>query len=311
MVSIGRVQRLFTSSAIRDALSYLGGGYSRIADDTMSKVYLAFLLVVLLMGIIGPEVTPYPYDAYLYAADGSLLRSAPPSIDHPLGTTHNGHDVFSRLLYGARPTVVTGLLSGLLIIAVGSMIGISAGYFGGRTDEALMRITDFVYSIPLIPFAIVLIAMFSIGSGSLTTVAVIGLVLWRSSARVIRSQVLQLREREYLLSAKATGASDLHIIRKHIFPNVAPMMVLLLSMSIGYAIIVQASLAFIGVVDPFVPSWGVMLRNAYQSGLMGIAWWWSIPPATMISLTVLASFMFGRKFVREDKSSEAMAGGAG
>jgi peptide/nickel transport system permease protein len=277
----------------------------------MSMVYLSFLLLVVFVGIFGPHIAPYEFDAYLEAEDGSILKTESPSLAHPLGTTSNGHDVLSRLMYGARPTLLTGFLSGFLIITIGAIIGISAGYFGGQTDNVLMRLTDFAYSIPLIPFAIVLIALFSLGSGSLTTVVVIGIILWRSSARVLRSQVLQIKEREHILAAKASGASDFHVIRKHIFPNVAPMMVLLLSLSIGFAIIVQASLAFIGVIDPFTPSWGVMIRNAFQSGLMGIAWWWSIPPGLMISGTVFSTFMLGRKFVREERTQEAMAGGAG
>jgi len=311
MVHFGRVERVLNSLRGLNIVGYIGNGFSRVRQDRMTLFYLCFLCFVLLIGAIGPYITPYRYDAYLYAESGGLLRTAPPSLDHPLGTTYNGHDVLSRLLYGAQSTVVTGLLSGFLIISIGASIGISAGYFGGRTDNILMRLTDFAYSIPLIPFAIVLIALFSLGAGSLTTVVVIGIILWRSSARVIRSQVLQVKEREFILAARASGASDAHIITKHIFPQIAPMLVLLLSLSIGYAIIVQASLAFIGVVDPFIPSWGVMLRNAYQSGLMSSAWWWSISPGLMISLTVLSAFMFGRKFVREDKSSEAMAGGAG
>jgi len=167
-----------------------------------------------------------------------------------------------------------------------------------------MRITDFMFGVPLIPFAIVVIAI--LGSGFYMAVLVIGIILWRSSARVIRSQVLQIKEREYILSARASGASDLRIIGKHILPNIAPMVVLLLSLGIGYAILAQASLAFIGVVNPFVPSWGVILRNAYQSGVMASAWWWSITPGVLISLTVLSTFMIGRKIVNQQGANSMM-----
>lgn len=280
-------------------------GLKRVGRDRMAKIYLGYLLFVITLGAIGPEITPYGYEQYMYTDSGQLMRIAPPSLEHPLGTTENGFDVLSRVMYGARPTVLTGILGGTVIIAIGSTVGITAGYFGGRVDNVLMRVTDFVYGVPLIPFAIVLLATF--GMGFFTSILVIGLILWRSSARVLRSQVLQIKERPYITAAKATGASHTHVIIKHIVPNIAPMAVLLFSLGLGYAIIVQASLAFIGVVNPFVPSWGVMLRNAYKSGVMELAWWWSIPPGVLISSTVLSAFMFGRKFVKEE-SDEAMAG---
>lgn len=272
--------------------------------DRMLAVYMGFLTFVIFLGIVGPEVTPFGYEELLISDQG-INRKAPPSFTHPLGTTDGGYDVFSRLVYGARPTVITGLLGGTLIISIGSTIGIVSGYYGGQLGNVLMRFTDFMFGVPIIPFAIVLMAI--LGRGFYLAILVIGLTLWRSSARVIRSQVLQIKERPFILSARATGASDFRIIFKHIVPNIAPMVVLLLSLAIGYAIIAQASLAFIGVVDPFVPSWGVMLRNAYNSGAMATAWWWSIPPGFLISFTVLSTFMIGRKLVNQKDPSEVQA----
>lgn len=272
--------------------------YTTVTKDRMTTVYFSVLLTIMLMGLFGPMVTPYGFQERLYTESGELIRSAPPSFAHPLGTTEESYDTLSRLLYGARPTVITGLLGGAIIISIGGTVGLVSGYFGGWVDDVLMRITDFMYGVPMIPFAIVLLALF--GVDFLMSIVVIGLILWRSSARVIRSQVLQIKERSFVQSARATGASDTRIVLKYIFPNVAPMMVLLFSMGVGYAIIVQASLAFVGVVDPFVPSWGVMLRNAYNSGFMGKALWWSLPPGILISLTVLSSFMFGRKIASEE-----------
>lgn len=276
-----------------------------VHTDRMTKFYIGYLLFIIVLGAIGPEITPYPYDAYIYTSGGDLNSLAPPSVDHPLGTTDNGRDVLSRIMYGARPTAVTGLLGGIIIITIGSTIGISSGYYGGRLDSVLMRFTDFVYGVPLIPFAIVLLSFFEIGFFS--SIVVIGLILWRSSARVLRSQVLQIKERPFITAEKATGASDLRIIVKHIIPNIVPMMGLLFSLAIGGAILVQAALAFIGVVDPFVPSWGVMLRNAYSSGYMGTALWWSLPPGILISLTVLSAFMVGRKVTGASDGNDAIA----
>lgn len=279
--------------------------YRTVTKDRMTTVYFSVLLTILLMGVFGPMVTPYGFQERLYTESGELIRSAPPSFAHPLGTTEESYDTLSRLLYGARPTVITGLLGGAIIISIGGTVGLVSGYFGGWVDDVLMRITDFMYGVPMIPFAIVLLALF--GVDFLMSIVVIGLILWRSSARVIRSQVLQIKERSFIQSARATGASDTRIVVKYIFPNVAPMMALLFSMGLGYAIIVQASLAFVGVVDPFVPSWGVMLRNAYNSGFMGKALWWSLPPGILISLTVLSSFMFGRKIASEEDRKSSIS----
>jgi len=246
------------------------------------------------VGILGPAIAPYPADESVYGPNGALLLAEPPSVAHPLGTTNSGQDVLSRLIIGARPTVITGFLGGSVIISIGLSVGLISGYFGGVVDDILMRITDFAYSIPLLPFAIVIVAF--LGIGFIEGILIIGFVLWRGSARVIRAQVLQIKQREYIQAARAVGASRRRIIFKHILPNVASMGILFFALGIGWAIIIQASLAFVGVVSPFVPSWGVMLRNAFNSGLMSIAWWWSLPPGILISAVVLSAFMFSRGY---------------
>lgn len=284
----------------------LAGALSLMIEDRSTLMYLLFLVLVLMLGVFGPMLAPYQYDKSLYE-DGEILRSEAPSLDHPLGTNDIGQDVFSRLLYGARPTVITGLLGGTLIIGIGMTIGVTAGYYGGWVDSVLMRFTDIVYGVPLLPFAIVLVTLF--GVGFIPSIIVIGLLLWRGNARVLRSQVLQIKERPFVMAARASGASNLRIIGKHILPNVASMAVLFFALGIGYTIILQASLAFIGVTNPFIPSWGVMIRNAYSSGLMSELWWWSIPPGLMIGLTVLSTFMFGRGYenIAGEGSDEAFA----
>lgn len=270
------------------------GALSLMIEDRTTALYFAFLVGVLILGLIGPAIAPYEFGESLYTEGGELKRSLAPTAEHPLGTTDVGQDVLSRILYGARPTVITGLLGGSMIIGIGMSIGVTAGYYGGWVDSVLMRFTDIVYGVPLIPFAIVLIALF--GVGFIESIVVIGLLLWRGNARVLRSQVLQIKERPFVMAARSTGASDLRIIFKHILPNVASMAVLFFALGVGYTIILQASLAFIGVSNPFIPSWGVMVRNAYNSGLMSTAWWWSVPPGLLIALTVLSTFMFGRGY---------------
>jgi peptide/nickel transport system permease protein len=279
------------SAAVR---SLLAGFFSLLRQDKEFAVYTTILFLVILMGIFGQSVAPYEFDEYVQKEDGTLKRAAPPSLSNPLGTTATGQDVFSRLLYGAQPTLLTGFFGGILVVVIGTTMGVTAGYAGGWVENVLMRITDFAYGVPLIPFAIVILAV--LGSGLMTTILAIGLILWRGAARVLRSQVLQIKERPFILAAKATGMSSRGIVIKHILPNIAPMIILYFSLGIGYSILIQAGLSFVGVSNPFVPSWGVMIRNAFDSGYMNVALWWSIPPGLFISLTVLSSFMFGRKY---------------
>ena len=274
----------------------LVGAIRLLLTDRLTKLAFAVIVFILLLGIFGQFVTPYEYDEQQFAEDGSLERLESPSSDHWLGTTQRGEDVFSRVVYGAQPTVVTGLVGGSLIIGIGLVIGVTAGYKGGLTETVLMRFTDFVYGVPLIPFAIVLIAF--LGVGFWASILVIGVILWRGNARVLRSQVLQIKERPYIKAAKAVGAGDLRIVTKHVLPNVASMAVLFFSLGIGFAIIFQAGLAFIGVSNPFIPSWGIMTRNAYTTGLMAQAPWWALPPGLLISITVLSTFLIGRGYER-------------
>lgn len=268
--------------------------FRNLLRERITKFAFVCLLFILLLGLVGPELAPYNYNEQQRTEDGQLLRYAEPSLDHPLGTNDRGEDVLSRLLVGARTTLITGLLAGGLMLVLGLFVGVTAGYVGGSTENLLMRFVDFIYGIPFIPFAIVLITFF--GAGFYTTIAIIGLVLWRFIARVIRSQVLQIKQRPYIMAAKASGASTPWIIRKHILPNIANMAALFFAMGVGLAILEQAGLSFIGVTDPFTPTWGIMIRNAHQSGRIADAWWWSFPPGIMISLTVLSLYLLGRGY---------------
>ncbi|WP_254280442.1 ABC transporter permease [Haloarcula marina] len=288
---------------VRNVVGMLG----LIRQDPVTLVSFCFLMFVIFLGVFGPMIAPYGADERVYGPDGEVMIAEPPSAAHPLGTTDISHDVFSKILHGARPTVVAGLIGGSMIITIGTTIGATAGYVGGYVDNVLMRFTDFVYGVPLLPFAIVLVGLF--GVGYFQSIIVIGLILWRGSARVIRSQVLQIKERPYILSAKASGASTTRILVKHILPNIAPMALLFFAIGVGYTIIIQAGLSFLGVANPYIPSWGVIIRNAYSSGRMITAWWWSIAPGLMLSFTVMATFMFGRgyeKLIGSDSNESAL-----
>jgi len=278
-------------------------------EDKLTLAAFLMLVFVVFLGLFGGRLAPYDPEKILMTADGGIARFQPPSLSHPLGTNGTGQDILSRILVGAKPTIITGLLGGTLIISIGLTVGLTSGYLGGRTDDILMRFTDLLYALPVIPFAIVIVGYF--GIGFYTTILLIGSILWRGSARVIRSQVLQIKERPFVLAAKSTGASDLWIVRKHILPNVATMAILYLSLGIGVSILVQAALAFLGLSDPFVPSWGVILRNAYGSGQMASAWWWTLSPGLLISATVASAFLFGRGYERVAGQTSNVSGDIG
>ncbi|MDX1744331.1 MAG: ABC transporter permease [Halobacteriales archaeon] len=275
-----------------------------LLQERITKVAFVCLIFIVLLGIAGPAIAPYQFNEQQRTAEGELKRYAAPSLEHPLGTNDRGEDVLSRLLYGARTTLVTGLFAGSIMLSVGLFVGVTAGYVGGRTESVLMRFVDFMYGIPFIPFAIVLITFF--GAGFYTMIAIIGLVLWRFIARVIRSQVLQIKQRPYIMAAKASGASTTWIIRKHILPNIANMAALFFAMGVGLAILEQAGLSFLGVTDPFTPTWGIMLRNVHQSGRIADVWWWSFPPGIMISLTVLSLYLLGRGYEQTSGENEVV-----
>lgn len=283
---------------------------SKMLEGVAPKLYLGYLVALGFLAVFGTQLAPYGPTETVFGPDGALLRGTPPSTAHPLGTTSQGYDVLSRVVIGAQPTVMAGAIGGTMIITIGLTVGMTSGYLRGRVDDVLMRITDLFYAVPLLPLAIVLIGFF--GIGFFESIFVIGAVLWRGSARVIRSQVLQIRERPFIRAAEAAGASTPYIIRKHILPNVASMAVLFFALGAGFTIIIQAGLAFIGVINPFVPSYGVMIRNAFRSGQMATAWWWSIPPALMLSLTVVSTFLLGRRYEKtvagEDEDAFVEAG---
>lgn len=274
----------------------VASGLGVMFEDRITSVAIVVFLSMILLAAVGPALAPYSY------ADSDFdERLQPPSSEHLLGTTDRGEDVLSRLLYGSRPTMIAGLVGGFLIISIGASIGVTAGYMGGKVESALMRFTDFIYGVPLIPFAIVLITF--LGVGFWPSIVVIGLILWRGNARVLRSQVLQIKERPYIKSSRAIGASNSRIVVKHVLPNIAGMMILFYALGIGSAIIYQANLAFLGVANPFQPSWGIIVRNAYDSASLMSAWWWSLPAGILISMTVLSTFLIGRGYERVSQTS--------
>ena len=209
----------------------------------------------------------------------------------PLGTDFQGRDILSRLIHGARVSLIVGLMGTLVAGSIGIAMGILAGYVGGWVDQIIMRVTDAWLALPAIVFAIFLAAM--VGPSMWNIVVILGAVYWTRYARVIRGEVLTLREREFVKLAEIAGASKLRVIKRHILPNVMNTATVLASLTVGVVIIAEASLSFLGVgVPPPQPAWGLMLSEARPT-LMAGQWWLTVFPGVCILLIVLATQLFG------------------
>lgn len=272
----------------------------------------AFLvLTALLAAILAPWLTPYSPTQVIRDENGRGLTFAPPSAHEPLGTDDAGHDVWTLLIFGARISLTVGFLAGSMAMLVGSLFGILAGYFGGRLDNVLMRITDILLVIPDLPLMLILVAtmrqMDLRISPLVVLIFVIGLLYWTSTARLIRSQVLTIKERQFVARARAIGAGHAHIIRRHILPQIMPLIVANTVLILSTAILVESGLAFLGLGDPTKPSWGTMLNFAFdRSAITRGAWWFYLPPGLAIVWVTLGCVLLGN--VLEDVLNPRLAG---
>jgi len=271
-------------SALRPLRSWTGG------------FGVAVLLIVVFVAAFAAELAPYDPTATQYDAHKQVLRLEPPSAAHWLGTTNYGVDVLSQLIYGSRIVLIVGVACAVLIGLIGTNVGLIAGYYRGRVDNVLMRVTDLAFGIPFLPFAVVLVTL--LRPSLWNTIIAISVLMWRTSARVIRVQVLSLRERGFVKAAWIAGASDLRILYIHIFPNVLPMVLLYVAFDIAWAVLAEASISFLGFGDPIQVSWGQMLYLDYVTGSIRQAWWWTLPPGFAISLFVIAVFLVARRYER-------------
>ncbi|MCL4424944.1 MAG: ABC transporter permease [Firmicutes bacterium] len=260
--------------------------------DRLGVVGLLIFTLFLLVALFAPYLAPYDPMESLYRPDGSFARQDPPSWRHPFGTTRMGRDVLSQVIIGSRVALLVGLTSAFITTFIGTNIGLIAGYYGGWIDDLLMRLTDIVYGIPFLPFAIILVAI--LGPGLTNTIIAIVLISWRTTARVIRSQVLTLKQRTFIEAARLTGASNLRIIYRHLVPNVLPLSLVYTALNLGWAIMTEASISFLGYGDPRLVSWGSILFSAYVAQAVYDAWWWVGPPGLAITLLVMSGFFISR-----------------
>ena len=248
------------------------------------------LAVVVLAALLAPLLAD---DAEAYASTADNAAWQTPSEFAPLGTDYLGRSVWAQLVYGARVSLVVGLAATVIAIVIGALVGILAGYYGGLPGGILMRVTEWFLVIPFLPLAIVLATI--LGASIVNIVIVIGITSWPGTARLVRAQVLTLKERLYVERSRALGAGGGHLMGRHILPNVSPLILANLTLTVPIAILSETTLAFLGLGDPLRPSWGKMLDDAFSSGaLTRNAWWYYLPPGVCILVVVMAFVLCGQ-----------------
>lgn len=283
-----------TPDRLRRVGAVLVRPYRVIRGNRGGEIGLVLLLAMVAIGVAGPMVAPYGALEKDVNEIGLPASMEGPSAEHPFGTTRYGRDIFSQTLIGARTALLIGFSTATIVVVLGTTVGVVSGYFGGRIDETLMRITDVVYGIPILPFAIV--ALTILDRSLVWIVLVIGLLYWRNSARIIRSDVLSLRDEEFIQKAKTTGASDRRILRKQVVPNVLPISFLYFAFATGFAIITSASIAFLGFGDPNRISWGRMIFAAWNNNGVFQQPLWVAAPGLMIVCTVASVYLIGQTY---------------
>jgi peptide/nickel transport system permease protein len=253
-----------------------------------NKIALVGLIIVLVMvfaALFGPVIAPYDPNA-INAAD----RLAPPGLEYWLGTDEFGRDIFTRLLYGARISLEVAIIAQTISISIGIVMGLISGWYGRWIDDVIMRVTDAIFAIPGLVFLIVWVSILEPSKQSIFIA--LGIIGWASTARMMRSQVLTLKEREFVLAARAIGASPIHIMVRHILPNGIAPIIVLASLGIAGIILTESGLSFLGLgVQIPNPSWGSMIdagRNYTTT-----AWWYAIFPGLAIMITVLGFNFIG------------------
>lgn len=282
---------------VRNARAF-GRRFARRGDGVLGLAILSIFAVLAL----APQLFVGPLQT-VTTATGTPLE--PPSPEHIFGTDQLGRDLLNLTVHGARISMTIGLLATAITIFVGALIGIVSGFIGGATDNVLMRTTDFFLVLPTFVLAIILapVILDIIGTDAsflgiratlLVIVIVIGLTSWATTARIIRSQVLSVKERMFVDRARVIGSGSGRIMRRHIFPNVVNLIVAQSVITFALAVFTETTLAFIGLGDPFAPSWGQILNAAQTSGAPGLgAWWYIVPPAVCVVLVVLAFTLVG------------------
>lgn len=266
------------------------GFWNSFKRNRMGIVGLLMVVVAVAVAVFAPSIAPYdPKTPVKVTIDDIYAR---PNSQHWLGTDDAGKDVLSNFIFGARVSLTVGFFASFISIVIGGVIGIVAGFYGGRVENLLMRLTDIMLVIPDLPLAVVLVALTK--PSLLNIIFVIGILGWTGTARLVRSQTLSVKERKFVLRARAIGAGHMYIIRRHIMPLVLPLMVANTVLVISLAILNESTLSFLGLSDPTNLSWGQMLNFAFTRGGMSAgAWWALVTPGFGIVWVVLGCTLLG------------------
>jgi peptide/nickel transport system permease protein len=264
--------------------------WKQLSSNKMALIGAVMVLISVIVAVFAPMIAPYDPKASVKVTIDDIF--AAPSWQHLLGKDDIGKDILSNFIFGSRISLIVGIFASLISVLVGGVVGISAGYFGGKVENFLMRFTDFILVIPSLPLTIVIIALTK--PSLVNIILVIGLLDWTGTARLIRSQTLSVKQRKFVLRARAIGSSDFHIIMRHILPLVFPLMAANTVLVISSAILSESTLSFLGLGDPTVLSWGQMLNFAFSRGAVSAgAWWALIPPGLGIVWLVLGFTLLG------------------
>jgi len=259
--------------------------WRRLAAHRAGATGAVLVAVVVLAGVLAPVLTPYQPDQI--RMEDSLQ---PPSRAHPMGTDVFGRDVATRLMYGARFSLQVSVLSRLIAIAIGTFLGLLAGYFGGRLESAVMRMADITLAYPGLLLLIAVVA--AVGPSMAALFIALGIVGWAGVARLVRAQVLSLKEREFVVAVRSLGMSHTRVIFRHLLPNVATQLIVVFSMGLGAAIMAESSMSFLGLgAQPPTASWGNMISGGLD--YLRVAPWLSLSPGMVITVTVLGFNLLG------------------
>lgn len=264
--------------------------WNNLRRNRMGVIGLVLVLLAVGMAVFAPWLAPYDPKQPVQVTIDDIY--APPSPEHWLGTDDAGKDVLSNFIFGSRVSLTVGFFASFIAIVIGGTIGITAGFYGGRVENSLMRLTDIMLVIPDLPLAVVLVALTK--PSLLNIIFVIGILGWTSTARLVRSQTLSVKERKFVMRARSIGAGNMYIIRRHLLPLVLPLMVANTVLVISLAILEESTLSFLGLSDPTTLSWGQMLNFAFTRGAMSAgAWWALVPPGFGIVWVVLGCTLLG------------------
>jgi peptide/nickel transport system permease protein len=270
-----------------------GGFFLNLLRDRKAAAFgLALILFFIVLAIIAPLISPYSPTAQSCGTGPSAVF-APISVHHWLGCDDGGVDMLSELMQGGRISLIVGFAATLVAMVIGGGVGLISGYFGGWVDVTLMRITDYLLVIPDLVFAMVIADIW--GPSLLHVIFVIGILEWTSTARVIRAQVMSVKQRVYIKRTRALGAGHTRIISKHILPQVGPLLIANTVLTIAIAIYLETALAFLNLEDPTVTTWGTILEHAFNRGAVSNGAWWAIvPDGICIALVCVGCFLLGQ-----------------